>query len=71
MGFNRSALVAGVILHELGMPGPDVVSRLRARRPGALFNECFAAYLEQLPKQGTFEEQLLTRAAMRNGAAGL
>ena len=48
MGFNRSALVAGVILNELGMPGPDVVSRLRSRRPGALFNECFAAYLESL-----------------------
>jgi hypothetical protein len=50
MGFNRSALVAGVILTELGMPGPDVIARLRERRPGALFNECFAAYLASLPK---------------------
>jgi protein-tyrosine phosphatase len=50
MGFNRSALVAGVILNKLGMPGPDVVQRLRDRRPGALFNECFAAYLESLGK---------------------
>jgi hypothetical protein len=48
MGFNRSALVAGLILHELGMPGRDVVARLRDRRPGALFNETFAAYLESL-----------------------
>ena len=48
MGFNRSALVAGVILNKLGMPGPDVVQRLRERRPGALFNDCFAAYLESL-----------------------
>ena len=48
MGFNRSALVAGLILHELGMPGPEVVARLRDRRPGALFNETFAAYLESL-----------------------
>ena len=48
MGFNRSALVAGLILNELGMPGPDVVNRLRTRRPGALFNECFASYLESL-----------------------
>ena len=71
MGFNRSALVAGVILHELGMPGPDVVSRLRSRRPGALFNECFAAYLEQLPKPGHVESQLLSRAVTGNGAAGL
>ena len=48
MGFNRSALVAGLILHELGMPGADVVTRLRDRRPGALFNPTFASYLESL-----------------------
>ena len=48
MGFNRSALVAGLILNELGMPGKDVVSRLRDRRPGALFNPTFAGYLESL-----------------------
>src|SRR5713101_1798630 len=29
MGFNRSALVAGRIMHHLGMPGVDVVARLR------------------------------------------
>ena len=46
MGFNRSALVAGLILHELGMPGAAVVARLRERRPGALFNDRFAAYVE-------------------------
>ena len=45
MGFNRSALLAGLILIELGMDGPAAVERLRARRPGALFNECFADYL--------------------------
>jgi protein-tyrosine phosphatase len=49
MGFNRSALVAGRILHHLGMPGADVVERLRERRPGALFNEVFADYLKSLP----------------------
>ena len=48
MGFNRSALVAGIILHKLGMSGPDIVRRIRERRPGALFNDCFAAYLESL-----------------------
>ena len=48
MGFNRSALVAGLILHKLGMPGPHVVERLRERRPGALFNDCFAEYLQSL-----------------------
>jgi protein-tyrosine phosphatase len=48
MGFNRSALVAGVILHRLGMSGPNIVERLRERRPGALFNDCFADYLRSL-----------------------
>ena len=51
MGFNRSALVAGLILHELGMPGPEIVNRLRERRPGALFNERFASYIESLSRQ--------------------
>jgi len=48
MGYNRSALVAGVILHKLGMSGPDIVRRIRERRPGALFNDSFSAYLESL-----------------------
>jgi protein-tyrosine phosphatase len=49
MGFNRSALVAGVILHKLGgMRGPEIVSRIRERRPGALFNDVFAGYLRSL-----------------------
>ena len=48
MGFNRSALVAGVILNKLGMPGPAIVQRLRERRPGALFNDNFAAYIQSL-----------------------
>jgi protein-tyrosine phosphatase len=48
MGYNRSALVAGVILHKLGMAGPDIVRRIQERRPGALYNECFAAYIESL-----------------------
>ncbi len=48
MGFNRSALVAGLILNRLGMPGADVVQHLRRCRPGALFNEVFAAHLQAL-----------------------
>ena len=32
MGFNRSALVAGLILIELGMPGPRRGARLRERQ---------------------------------------
>ena len=48
MGFNRSALVAGLILVELGMPGAEAVARLRERRPGALFNDRFADVLGAL-----------------------
>jgi protein-tyrosine phosphatase len=53
MGFNRSALVASLILHKLGLEGPDIVDRLRARRPGALFNEVFASYVTSLSLSGT------------------
>jgi protein-tyrosine phosphatase len=48
MGYNRSALMAGLILVELGMPGAIAVARLRDRRPGALYNDGFAAFLESL-----------------------
>ncbi|HEX4965318.1 MAG TPA: dual specificity protein phosphatase [Thermoanaerobaculia bacterium] len=50
MGFNRSALMAGLILNYLGMEGPEVVGHLRSKRPGALFNEVFANYLVSLQK---------------------
>lgn len=53
MGFNRSALVAGLVLWRLGMGGGEAVARLRDRRPGALFNERFAAYLESLERPTT------------------
>lgn len=45
MGFNRSALVAGLILRYLGMEGEAAVSHLRQKRPGALFNQVFAEYM--------------------------
>ena len=45
MGYNRSALVAGLILVELGLSGEAAVEQIRARRPGALFNDRFADYL--------------------------
>ena len=48
MGFNRSALVAGLILNHLGMRGADAVDLLRRKRPGALFNDVFAEYLAGL-----------------------
>ena len=45
MGFNRSGLVAGLILKALGVSGTAAVTRIRERRPGALFNDRFAEYL--------------------------
>jgi hypothetical protein len=45
MGFNRSGLVAGLILKSLGMPGDAAVRRIRERRPGALYNDRFADYV--------------------------
>ena len=44
-GFNRSALVAGLVLREFGVPGDEALARLRERRPGALYNELFAKFL--------------------------
>ena len=49
MGFNRSALVAGLILVNLGLSGEEAFTLLRSKRPGALFNEVFASYLRGLP----------------------
>jgi protein-tyrosine phosphatase len=49
MGFNRSALVAGLILLYMGRSGQEIVPHLRQKRPGALFNQTFAEYLLSLP----------------------
>ena len=49
MGYNRSALVAGLVLVELGWSGAEALARLRERRPGALFNPAFAEYLAGRP----------------------
>ena len=52
MGFNRSALIAGLILMHRGMSGEEVVDVLRRKRPGALFNQAFAEYLTRLNLEG-------------------
>jgi protein-tyrosine phosphatase len=52
MGLNRSALVAGLVLVYNGLSGEEAVLRLQARRPGALYNDAFAAYLRGLPAGG-------------------
>jgi len=48
MGLNRSPLVAGAVLHQLGWSGREAVNRLQERRPGALYNEIYRGYLERL-----------------------
>jgi protein-tyrosine phosphatase len=42
LGYNRSALVAGLILIHLGLSGEEAVALLREKRPGALWNQTFA-----------------------------
>jgi len=44
-GFNRSALVAGLILRELGASPPDIIEAIQAARPGALTNQTFVRLL--------------------------
>ena len=48
LGFNRSALVAGLVLKHMGMTGQEALELLRRQRPGALYNEAYAAYLLSL-----------------------
>ena len=52
MGYNRSGLIAGLILKALGVPGGAAVARIRERRPGALFNDRFAEYVCQTEVRG-------------------
>ncbi|HTQ81358.1 MAG TPA: dual specificity protein phosphatase family protein [Thermoanaerobaculia bacterium] len=52
MGFNRSALLAGLILIYLGFTGQEAVNLLRSRRPGALFNSVFCDYLLAIDGSG-------------------
>jgi len=49
-GKSRSGLLnALVAMQILGISGADAVALLRRRRPGALGNQVFSAYLESLP----------------------
>ena len=51
MGLNRSPLIAGVALTNLGWTGADACRLLQSRRPGALYNAVYADYLCSLPCQ--------------------
>jgi protein-tyrosine phosphatase len=58
MGFNRSVLVIATALTYLGMNGEQALGHLRACRPGALFNETFAAHVVELPARRIRVESL-------------
>lgn len=45
-GMNRSGLVTGLVLRELGLSGPEAVSRIVVARPGSLSNHAFRAIIE-------------------------
>jgi protein-tyrosine phosphatase len=49
MGLNRSNLVIATALTYLGMTGEEALAHLREVRPGALYNEVFAAHVRALP----------------------
>jgi protein-tyrosine phosphatase len=49
MGLNRSVLVIATALTYCGMSGAEALLHLRERRPGALFNDSFAAHVAGLP----------------------
>jgi len=40
-GMNRSGLLAGLLLRELGMSGHEAVELIMSKRPGALSNQAF------------------------------
>ena len=49
MGLNRSGLITALTLHRLtGWSGAACVNVVRARRPGALFNESFVKALRSV-----------------------
>lgn len=58
MGFNRSVLVIATALTYLGLTGAQALAHLRERRPGALFNETFAAHVQALPARRIVVETL-------------
>lgn len=45
-GMNRSGLMAGLILRELGLSGEEALTRIVAARPGSLSNQAFRAIIE-------------------------
>ena len=47
-GLNRSGLVCGKIMSKFSIKGPDILSTIREKVPGSLFNPVFAKYVRGL-----------------------
>lgn len=45
-GMNRSGLMTGLVLRELGLSGSEAINRIVAARPGSLSNRAFRAIVE-------------------------
>jgi protein-tyrosine phosphatase len=58
MGLNRSVLVIATALTYLGYSGERALIHLQEIRPGALFNESFAAHVKGLPARRIVLEQV-------------
>ena len=71
MGFNRSVLVIATALTYLGMTGEQALGHLRECRPGALFNENFAAHVLGLPAapSSTRTSRRTSSSCPRDGSA--
>jgi hypothetical protein len=53
-GYNRSGLVNAMILHfYLSISGKEAMQMIRRARPGALYNQTFADFLDKLPPEGS------------------
>jgi protein-tyrosine phosphatase len=44
-GLNRSGLLTGLVLRELGIPGAEAVALIRRQRPGSLANHAYEQLL--------------------------
>lgn len=56
-GLNRSGLLTGMILRELGFSGADALALLRALRPGCLSNLTFRGLVESYECQATGDQR--------------
>lgn len=62
MGLNRSALVAALAVRLVRrVPGRIARQIVQAARPGSLFNQDFARYLDALPAPATVSPQSMSR----------